>query len=993
MAFKLIAYCAGLAAALAIGLTAMGYMQAAQGLSERAEAALSSDALVVVTAVDDWNAQRLSSLQTVARLPSIARLLAAEPDPMFGEDRETAAESLAALDAPGEEVESAALTNAAGIVLLSTRPDEIGSDIHFDEDVRAALDDRQPTISSVRIGGPSNHPVIFHSGPVLDRSGHALGVVRSRSSVAAIERVVQSAEDRTGAGAMGTLIDADGLVLVDSMMPDWLLRPVVALNPRELERLSARQTWAHDAPPPAIGEVDLAHAIAVSRPILFDWRMHGVHFRALARPLSRTPWTYVAALPVATFDAPARDFLRNAVLAAAIGLLIGTVSVLLFAQSLASRLRRVTVAAQGLARGDIDQQIEVGSRDELGQMAAAFQDMIRHQQRMASVATTIAAGDLRSDIQPASEGDVLGHAFAGMLRNLRELVGQVSRSEERFRSLVQNASDATLILDPEWRITYVSPASERVWGHKAEMLEGASVLELVHKDDRAAAEGFLNDAAQLLGTNLTTELRLRHVEGSWREFEVIANNLTHQPAVAGIVLTSRDITERKAFERDLQHLAFHDALTGLPNRALLTDRLERALARADRQFRSVAVLFIDLDNFKLINDGLGHGAGDRLLVAFAERLKACIRAEDTAARLGGDEFVVLLEDVHDRQEATDLAERIADALRSAVSLGDREVMVSASIGVAVSTPRHDRTESVLRNADLALYRAKAAGKARWAVFEPNMEHEAVERLELETDLRKALGTSELRLVYQPIVSLVDGQILEVEALIRWQHPTRGPISPVKFIPIAEESGLIEAIGLWVLQQACHQAAQWQQHTSTGRPLVMSVNLSSRQFQDPRLVEQVRRVLDEAGLPPSALKLEITEGVLMQDVDATAARMRTLTDIGVRLAIDDFGTGYSSLSYLQRLPVETLKIDRSFVVGLGGSDPQAAAIVRGIVAMAKALRMSVTAEGIETAAQEAQLREIGCDRGQGYLFARPLPATELGRMLDPAAHAASDIAAA
>lgn len=781
MSFKLIAYCVGLAAALAIGLTAMGYIQAAQGLSERAEAALSSDALVVVTAIDDWNVQRLSSLQTVARLPSVARLLAGVPDPMLVEDQETAAESLAALDAPGEEVESAVVTNAAGTVLLSIRPDEIGSDLHLDEDVRATLDDRHATISGVRIGGPSKHPVIFHSAPVLDASGNVLGVVRSRSSVAAIERVVQSAEDRTGAGAMGTLIDADGLVLVDSMMPEWLLRPVVALNAQELEQLSARQTWAHDAPPQAIGEADLAHAIGVSRPILFDWRLHGVHFRALARPLSRTPWTYVAALPVATFDAPARDFLRNAVVAAAIGLLTGTVSVLLFARSVAGRLRRVTVAAQGLARGDIDQQIEVASHDELGDMAAAFQAMIRHQQRMAAVATTIAAGDLRSDIQPVSERDVLGHAFAGMLRNLRELVAQVSRSEERFRSLVQNASDATLILDPGWRITYVSPASERVWGHKAEALDGESVLALVHQDDRAAAESFLNDAAHRPGTNLTTELRLRHVDGPWREFEVIAKNLVHQPAVAGIVLTSRDITERKAFERDLQQLAFHDALTGLPNRALLTDRLERALARADRHFGRIAVLFIDLDNFKLINDGLGHGAGDRLLVAFADRLKACIRAQDTAARLGGDEFVVLLEDVHDRHEAADLADRVAEALQSAVSIGDREVMVSASIGVALSTPQHDRTESVLRNADLALYRAKAAGKARWALFEPKMEHEAVERLELETDLRKALGTSELRLVYQPIVSLIDGDILEVEALLRWQHPTRGPISPAQFI--------------------------------------------------------------------------------------------------------------------------------------------------------------------------------------------------------------------
>ncbi len=334
MALKLIAYCAGLAAALAIGLTAMGYVQAAQGLNERAEAALSSDALVVTTAIDDWHAQRISSLQTVARLPSIARLLASEPDPMRAEDEETARESLAALDPPGEDVESVVVADVNGKVVLSNRAEEIGSDIQLDNDVRGALLEGQPTISAVRMSSDGSHPVIFHSAAVVDGSGGVLGVIRSRSSVAAIERVVQSAEDRTGAGAMGTLLDQDGLVLVDSLMPEWLLRPVVPLTPDLAVRLRARRTLA-DSAPPAIGEADLARAIGVHQPILFDWQMHGMHFRALARPLTWTPWSYVAALPVATFDAPAREFLRNAVVAAAIGLLVGTVSVLLFARSVA----------------------------------------------------------------------------------------------------------------------------------------------------------------------------------------------------------------------------------------------------------------------------------------------------------------------------------------------------------------------------------------------------------------------------------------------------------------------------------------------------------------------------------------------------------------------------------------------------------------------------------------------------------------------------------
>jgi diguanylate cyclase (GGDEF)-like protein/PAS domain S-box-containing protein len=997
MALKLVAHCAGIAAALAVGLTAMGYIQAAQGLSERAEAALSADALVVTTAIDDWNAHRLSSIQAIARLPAVWRLLASEPDPMRVEDEQTARESLSVLNAPGEDVESVVIAAANGEVVLSNRPQEIGSNVRLQEDFRVAVAGHRSSISGVSMSPSSDHQVIFHTAPILDTSGRILGAVRVRSSVAAIGRVVQLAEDRTGAGAMGTLLDENGLVVVDSLKPDWLLRPVAVLSPDSSARLAARGTWGDHAVPLPIGETDLRQAVGVRQPTLFDWRMDGTQFRSLARPLSETPWSYVAALPVETFDAPARDFLRNATVAAVIGLLLGSASVLLFARSVAGRLRRVAIAAQGLARGELDQHMDIRSRDELGQMAAAFQDMIRHQQRMATVATIIASGDLRTDVEPASDKDVLGQAFAAMLRNLRELVSQVTRSEERFRSLVQNASDATAILDADSRISYTSPASQRVWGHAADALDGTSFLDLLHPDDRGAAQAFLNEAIERPSTNMTTELRLFHADGTWRDFEVIANNLIGHVAVAGIVLTGRDITERKTFERQLQQMAFHDTLTGLPNRALLTDRLDRAVARADRLFRYVAVLFIDLDNFKLINDGLGHGAGDRLLVAFADRLRGCIRSGDTAARLGGDEFILLLEEVSGSEEATEMADRIAELLRAPISVGDREVIVTASIGVALSTPHHDRTGSVLRNADLALYRAKAAGKARWILFEASMERDALERLELETDLRQGLERNELRLVYQPIVSLADGDIVEVEALARWQHPTRGQISPAQFIPIAEESGLIEPLGLCVLEEACRQAFALQRLVPHDRPLVMSVNLSGRQFQDPGLLDQIRRILRETGLEPRALKLEITESVLMLDAESTAARMRALTEIGVRFAIDDFGTGYSSLSYLRRFPVDTLKIDRSFVEGLG-ADAQAVAIVRSIVALAKALNLSVTGEGIETRAQHAQLRELGCDRGQGYLFARPLVAADLVCVLAQsfpqlAEHGFGDMAAA
>jgi diguanylate cyclase (GGDEF)-like protein len=423
---------------------------------------------------------------------------------------------------------------------------------------------------------------------------------------------------------------------------------------------------------------------------------------------------------------------------------------------------------------------------------------------------------------------------------------------------------------------------------------------------------------------------------------------------------------------ELARMAFHDTLTGLPNRALLLDRLEQALLRGSRHSRPVAVLFVDLDNFKLVNDSLGHEAGDLLLQQVGERLRAAMRAEDTLARFGGDEFVVLLEEPADAAEALGVADRLAGALRTPVELEGRPMVVEASIGVALSGPGRERPADLLRDADLALYRAKTAGKARSALFEPGLAAAAVRRLELENDLRRALERQEFCLYYQPIVELATGELAGWEALVRWQHPEQGLVPPGEFIPIAEETGLIVPIGEWVLQEACRQAREWQDQAGACRR-VMSVNLSGRQFQQPSLVDDVRHVLASAGLDPRALKLEITESVVMQDVAAASATLTALAALGVRIAIDDFGTGYSSLAYLKRFPIETLKIDRSFVSGIV-QDPQDAAIVRSVIALAKTLNLTVTAEGIETPGQQARLEELGCDLGQGYLFGRPLPAS-------------------
>jgi diguanylate cyclase (GGDEF)-like protein/PAS domain S-box-containing protein len=553
------------------------------------------------------------------------------------------------------------------------------------------------------------------------------------------------------------------------------------------------------------------------------------------------------------------------------------------------------------------------------------------------------------------------------------------RSEERFRSLIRNAADVILILDGEGAIGYQSPAAGRIWGYQPEALTRTSMFALIHPEDGLRAQTLFARVVEQPETNVTGDLRLRHADGSWRHSEVIVTNLLADTSVGGIVATFRDITERRTFEDKLSHLAFHDPLTGLPNRALFVDRLEQALKRADRHSHSVAVLFLDLDNFKVVNDSLGHQAGDRLLVTVAERLTGVLRVQDTVARLGGDEFTVLLEDIRDETEAADAADRLAAALRTPVALGEREIFVTASIGVALSTTGRDQPEDLLRNADLAMYRAKTNGRARHEAFDQSLEENARERLEVETALRLALERGEFQVYYQPILSLTEGRVVEVEALVRWARPGRDLVPPIAFISLAEENGLIVPIGQWVLEQACLQARAWQEQFPSDRPLVMSVNLSARQFQHPALVSDIQRAIRQAGLDPHTLKLEITESVLMQDPDAAVAKLQILKGLGIQLAIDDFGTGYSSLSQLKRLPVDCLKIDRAFVDGLG-QDPHDTAIVEAVIALAKTLSLTVTGEGIETTIQRAHLQRLACDEGQGYLFARPLPAADLEPLL-------------
>ncbi len=543
-------------------------------------------------------------------------------------------------------------------------------------------------------------------------------------------------------------------------------------------------------------------------------------------------------------------------------------------------------------------------------------------------------------------------------------------SAERFQSLVQHSSDSMTILNADGTIHYQSPAITRVLGYHPEELVGMHALALIHPQDLPALQRELHACLATPGATLSVAYRARHQDGSWRYLESVGTSHLDHPAIAGIVVNTRDMTERMEAETQLQHLALTDTLTGLPNRAVFCDRLTQAIERARRHadYR-YAVLFLDLDRFKVVNDSLGHPLGDDLLRTAARRLAACLRTEDTVARLGGDEFVVLLDGITEVREAIHVAERIQETLVQPFDLDGHAAYVSASIGITFSTCAQRTADAVLRDADSAMYRAKSAGKARYAVFDAAMHAEMVERLALEADLRQAVAEEALAVHYQPILNLSQGDIIGVEALARWPHPTRGDIPPSTFIPLAEETGLISALGTWVMRTACAQLAAWQ---AGGLPLTwVAVNLSVRQVQQPDLPALIANTLAATGLAPHCLQLEITESMLLDALDTTRATLEQVHVLGVRLALDDFGMGYSSLRYVQHLPLDTLKIAQPFVHDIA-TDRQAAALSAGVSALGKSLGLTVVAEGVETPEQERVVRAQQCDAIQGYLVSRPLP---------------------
>lgn len=586
-------------------------------------------------------------------------------------------------------------------------------------------------------------------------------------------------------------------------------------------------------------------------------------------------------------------------------------------------------------------------------------------------------------LSPCWSGDEAVWGIVGSLHDLTELKlaeEALRRSEERYRLVAENMSDLVCLHRPDGVYLYVTPSCRPLLGYEPEELVGQHPHDYFHPQDCKSTfyDGYDQGEIDML---VPVTHRMRHKQGHYVWLETLIKPiLDAQGQLIQLQTTSRDVSEKIEIHRRLEHDAIHDNLTGLPNRSLLMERLDLAIDRRRRHPEfCYAVLFLDLDRFKVINDSLGHHVGDDLLIGMAELLRCHLRAHDLAARLGGDEFVVLLEDITDGQEAAQVAQRILSSLKKPFVLNNREVFVSSSIGIALGDSCYNHGAEVLRDADIAMYRAKGEGKSRFTLFNPEMHVQIINEMNLENDLRRALENQEFYLVYQPIVCLQDGRIQGLEGLVRWQHPQRGLMSPEEFIPLAEETGAIVGLGAWVLRQACQQLSHWQQRFPQAKALNINVNLSAQQLRDPHFAVRVEQILSATRLRPHQLELEVTESVLLADVELILANLHAMRARGVRLSVDDFGTGYSSLSYLHRFPFSSIKVDQAFIKGMA-LNTQSANIVNSILALANSLNLDVVAEGVESMGEVTYLHQLECKLAQGYYFSRPLLPSQIEELL-------------
>ncbi|MHC5776511.1 GGDEF domain-containing response regulator [Nostoc sp.] len=590
---------------------------------------------------------------------------------------------------------------------------------------------------------------------------------------------------------------------------------------------------------------------------------------------------------------------------------------------------------------------------------------------------------INDSIAPIKDDD--GNITGGVLvfqdiTERKQVLETLARRQQEFKALVENAPDIISRFNTQLRYVYVNPAIEKITGISAETFIGKTNAELNLPSEFCGI--YDHKLQQVFQTKQETEFECSlAIAWETKHYHTrLVPELASDGSVYSVLSIARNITALKLAQAQLIHDAFHDLLTGLPNRALFLERVERALTSAKRRVDYIfAVLFLDLDRFKVVNDSLGHMIGDQLLTALARTLENCLRAGDTVARLGGDEFTILLDNLTNIDDVTNVVERIHESLTSAFKLNGNEVFTTVSIGIALSNASYNRPEELLRDADIAMYHAKTSGKGRHKIFDSTMHTEVRKLLELEMDLRRAIERQEFKIHYQPIVLLENHKIIGFEALVRWQHPQHGLVFPESFIPLAEETGLILPIGYWVLREACRQMHAWQIQFPANPPLTISVNISTKQFSEPGLIEKINQIVQETDLESSNLKLEITESVLMGNIQLASFMILQLQQMNIQLHLDDFGTGYSSLSYLHRFPSSALKIDRSFIAKIG-ADGENLEIIQAIISLAQSLNKDVIAEGVETVEQLAQLRAMKCKYAQGYFFCKPLNSKSIERLI-------------
>lgn len=942
---------------LVVGAVTIG--SATRSLREQTHDRLERSASVAAAGLDDWVHGQREAVARASRLDAFPEFLTAIGTGEAGDaEQQAEQEALRVLEllrgASGSSSVSFRLLDSSGTVVLDTERRHLGDDWADRDYFRSPMRSDSAYVSTVRTEPASEEATITFAAPIRtgDRAD-PLGVLVETHGAGALQEIVDAYDGLAGGGSHAVLVDDHGIRLADGEFPDLLFVPVAPLDlATEFKMLD---TGRYRGPPTgeplgiSFGQGEMPTGPTESL-ILTSSTTNGSSYAVAARTVQELPWTVLFTQPERVALGPVDDASRNALVVVA--LVVGVVAAAgwLTSRRLTRPLRHLEKAATSVADGELDTEVPVESTDEVGQLATTFNRMT--------------AALLHRD------------------RLLRE-------SEERFRTGFETSPVGLALFSVDGTISHVNRSLAAMLGVRRAEIVGKSIQDLLVADDWRRVTCAIPSTHGYGSKAFQTEVRLRPRDGSTRWGRLSLTSLhghdVEDPDVEHLVLFAQidDITNQKRLEHHLAHRATHDPLTGLANRGLLLDRIEHSLARSRRTGSITALLFLDLDDMKSVNDRYGHAVGDELIKAVGARLVAGVRESDTVARFGGDEFVICCEEMLDLGTLRDVIGRVRACLREPLHLSIGPTVVTASAGAAHSRGRDATADTLVREADAAMYRAKQAGKNHTEVFDESMRKAAAERRVAIQELRRALEEEQFELVYQTQVRLHDARLTGLEALIRWGHPERGTVAPADFIPLAEDSGLIDRLGSWVIGRACEQMSEWRQRFDSAHDLTVFVNVSPLQLYGTHLDAVVRATLCRSGLDPSALGLEMTESAFEGEIGRVAGMLEAISASGVRLAIDDFGIGYSSLAHLKRFPVDILKIDRSFVAGMGRNTGDTA-LVKTILELARSLDLEVVAEGVETPVQAMWLEDLGCGYAQGFHFGRPQPAgtiTELLQGLD------------